>query len=681
MGRGRLPALAALDVAGLVLFAALWLQRAALRAPFFADDFLFLDQARGRSLWATLAGRDPIGNFARPVGRQLDFWVLSRLGHESPLLFHAVNLGLFLAALALLFVVVRRLAGPVAAAIATAFVALHYAADVPLLWASGGQDLLALTGALGALALYLAGRRALAAVLLLLALLSKETVVFTPLVAALAGRRGGEPWRRSLARAWPLALAVVAWAAFWAMVAARSPGARGAVSWDAAGVAAALVHWVQVSLGLEWRRGGALRLLRVVPPLVPLAVALVAVALAGRGEARAREESRAPVPAAAVGLVWAALGSLPVAAVASVWSAYYYLFALCGTGLALGAWLARRPRAAALVVLALFAWSSEGARRLDEFVTEPDAWSTQSHVNRRYVERATSRVQRYLGQLRAARPTLPHGSTVFFGGLPSFVGLQTADGPLLRWAYRDSSLRSYFLMEFTAERYRRGPAFAFAILRGDSLQELPFDRAMLCTFARSALVAERPRVALDILDLPAAASSADVITPYCRAWALWALGDTARARESLREAGMTPDAGPSPETAEAMRLVAAGDTSGAKRVMEGAVIRHALDPDAHSLFASLLMRDPDKLNAGTEAYAAVTLAPQVARFWWVLGYAQTLAQRPSEAQRSIERFLAMGGSDSEETASARRLLESLRARGPGGAEFQRSLHPDAGSRP
>jgi hypothetical protein len=671
----RLPAGVVL---GLILAAALWLQRAALRAPFFADDFLFLDQVRHRSLWSALASQDPIGNFARPVGRQLHFWVLSRLGAESPLVFHAVNLALVLAALALLFVVARRLAGTAAAAIATAFVALHYAADVPLLWASGSQDLLALAGALGALALFLAGRRALAALVLLGGLLSKETVLFTPLVAALAARRSGESWGRSLGRAWPLGLAAAAWALLWVAVALRTPGARQAVSWSLGGVAAAFVHLVQVAPGLEWRSGGELRILRLPPPLIPLLVALVAVAFAGGAARHASGSGRPGMPPVVLGVCWAALGTLPIAAVSSVWSAYYYLFALCGLGLALGASLRALPREVALVALSVLAWGSQNGRRLDEFITVAGAWTTQSHVNRFYVERATSRVERYLAQLRAARPTLPRGSTVFFGGLPSFVGFQAGDGPLLRWAYRDSSLRSYYLMQFSAERYRRGPAFAFAILGGDSLSEMPLDQSLLRSFALTAIVSERPRVGLDILELPAAGDPGDVVVAYWRAWAQWGLGDTAAARASLLRAGMTLDRGPTPEIAAAQRLVAERDTAGAIGLMVEAVWRHALDPEVHALFAALGLLNPDmQPTAGIEAYAAVLLAPEVARHWWLLAHAQVLVSRFDEAGRSIERFLALGGGAPEETAAARRMLESLRSRGPGGAVFQRSLHEDA----
>jgi len=651
-----------------------WLQRAALRAPFFADDFLFLDQARNHTLWATLTGRDPIGNFVRPVGRQLHFWLLARASGESAVVFHAANLALFLGVVALLFHVTRRLAGTVAAAFAAAFVALHYAADVPLLWASGSQDLLALVGALGALALFLSGRRSLAAVALLGGMLSKETVLFTPLVAALAARRAGEPWRRSLVRAWPLGLAVAAWVVLWGTAMLHSAGARGAVALSPAGAAAAFAHLLQVAFGLEWRAGGALRFLTLLPPLVPLTLVLAAVAFAGKERCSAAGAAAAPgFPPVALGLVWALLGAMPVTAVATAWSAYYYLFALCGAGLALGAGLAARSRVAVLVVLALLVWGSENDRRLDEFITAPGAWTSQSHVNRRYVERSNSFVERYLGQLRVARPTLPPRSTVFFGGLPAFSGFQAGDGPLLRWAYRDSSLRAYYLMEFTVERYRRGPAFGF-IVENDTLGEIKLDQNRLLSLVLTAVTSERPRLALDLLELPETVAPTDRFAPYWRAWQRWALGDTAGARADLQQAGMTLDVGPTPEIASVMRLVVAGDTVSARDLMEQALTRHVLDPEAHAMLGGLLVNlHGYEADAAIEAYAATLLAPEVGRYWWLMGFVQSKARRYSESRRSLERFFARGGGYPDEMAQARKLLDWLRVSGPGGEEFQQSL--------
>ena len=85
----------------LVLVGVAWLHISALRLPFFADDYLFLDQVRGRSLWAALASPDPLRNFWRPVGRQLYFWLVALTG-ESPLAAHLLNLIIFAGIVAML---------------------------------------------------------------------------------------------------------------------------------------------------------------------------------------------------------------------------------------------------------------------------------------------------------------------------------------------------------------------------------------------------------------------------------------------------------------------------------------------------------------------------------------------------------------------------------------------------
>ena len=146
-------------------------------------------------------------------------------------------------------------------------------------------------------------------------------------------------------------------------------------------------------------------------------------------------------------------------------------------------------------------------------------------------------------------------------------------------------------MEFSAERYRRGPALAFIVQR-DSLVEMALDPMMLQSFAVTAMISGRPRVALDLLELPETWRPADDFAPYWRAWPRWALGDTAGAKQELRAMGMTLDAGPTPEVTEAVRLVAVGDTARAMALMSGAVPRHALDADAHSYLGALLVHQP-----------------------------------------------------------------------------------------
>src|SRR6185369_774960 len=87
-------------------------------APFFADDWLFLDQVRFRSLAHVLASPDPIGNYFRPLGRQVWFWALARVGGESAFVFHLANLLCLVGAVILLAVLARRVAGPLAGIVA-----------------------------------------------------------------------------------------------------------------------------------------------------------------------------------------------------------------------------------------------------------------------------------------------------------------------------------------------------------------------------------------------------------------------------------------------------------------------------------------------------------------------------------------------------------------------------------
>jgi hypothetical protein len=115
--------------------------------------------------------------------------------------------------------------------------------------------------------------------------------------------------------------------------------------------------------------------------------------------------------------------------------------------------------------------------------------------------------------------------------------------------------------------------------------------------------------------------------------------------------------------------------------MTKAVERHVLDPQAHAMLGGLFVNDQRyEANAAVEAYAATLLAPQVGRYWWLLGFVQWKAMRYDEAQRSLERFLALGDGYPDETAQARKLLDWLRSGGPGGETFQRSLH-DEGLQP
>ena len=657
----------------LVVLAAVWLQVSALSLPFFADDYLFLDQARGRSLWAAWTAPDPLRNFWRPVGRQVYFWLVAVMG-ESPLAAHVLNLLCFATIVALLFLLARRLAGTRAAAIAATVLALHYAADVPVRWASGSQDLIAVAGALGALCLVAAGRQGWAAASLGLGLLAKETVVVTPFVALWMTRRPGQRWTRTLATLWPLGAVVVVWAILWILAMRGRSG--GTIHFGPDAILAAPVHLLQVFLGAEWSRHQPLRFPGTVPPLVPLALALLAIALAGRRATARRAappESPGSPSAWSTGLLWALLATLPVVLVAHIWSAYYYLFALCGLALMLGALLERRPLALALAATTLLAWGSERARRLETFATDPSPWCTESHLDRFYFDRSMRWVTRYLQDLRRQRPTLPHRSTLFFSGIPAFASWQAADGPLVRWAYRDSSLRSYYTNAFSLQKARRGPFFVY-YTHADSLVEeapgpKPFSR-----LAASQTLAEHYDVARDALLIGRERHPKLASFSYGLAWLDLALADTVAARRDLIAAGCDPRPGPSPGIANARRLVSAGDTLAAIDELGVGIVGRALDPESHALMADLLnARSPGSSATTMEALAARLLAPGDPLAWRRWAVAQAQGGYLQDAYASLLRYFEMAGSAGATDVPSRRLLEFLRQAQPGGELAQREL--------
>src|SRR5262249_22259586 len=149
---------------------------------------------------------------------------------------------------------------------------------------------------------------------------------------------------------------------------------------------------------------------------------------------------------------------------------------------------------------------------------------------------------RYLESLQRAYPHLPHGSTAFFAGLKSNIGFQRANGPLLRWAYRDSSLRSYFLNEFSSRTVRPGALFFF-VGAGDSLAEMEGGDDLFMRVAYGMIVSGNTRGARDALDLARQKKPGDVRAPYWQSWVILSLGDTATADRQLAALGFPRDTG------------------------------------------------------------------------------------------------------------------------------------------
>ena len=661
---------------GLLFLALLLVQLDGITRPFFADDYLFLEQVRGRGL-AALASHDAIGNFVRPVSRAGWFGLLAPLSGESPAFFHVANLVVFAAALSLLFDLVRRRLGALAGIAAAAFVGLHYAADVPVRWASGSQDLLAIAFALLAIDLHVRGRTWPAAVALALALFSKEVVAGTVVLAIFAAHGSGTPWRATVRRALPLLGVTGAWAAVW-LVAARS-GVAARPELHVADLGAAFAHLFRVAAGLEFRLGKAPIGHWTVAALLPAALAALAAVLAAASSgARAPTTERDPRrPLLVLGVVWTLLGTLPLVPVMSIWSAYFYLWALAGVAVLVAVAVASLPRVAAIALVVVLVGLSAETRRLDEFTLDPNAWASQSHVDRHYLERSTTTIEHYLQDLRAARPTLPPRSTIFYANVPSSTGWQAADGPLLRWAYRDTSLRSYYFSEFTRARATRGPVFFFQGEK-DGLTDRTGDPEMLISFGISMAYAGKERPALEALDMVVPNEKNARFVHAWRGWLRWSLGDTVGGAREITAAGMRASR-VRPADAEA-RLRAAGADSMQRAIVLSAIRSQAgLDPWVYGQIVPELLAIHHQSEAVLSAFAFRVLAPEDPEAWkaW---WSSLLASRSFEpALAALDRYLAMiaarGGRD--EKAEQTRVTLERTLRGDIAAEALR--HVDVSS--
>jgi hypothetical protein len=664
----------------LALAAATVLHAPHLGAPFFADDYLFLEQVRGRSLVGALVAPDPLGNFLRPVSRAAYFWGVAAVAGEASPAFRAVNLLLLLGALGIFAWIARRLAGAPAATFAVGYLAIHYAADVPALWVSGAQDLLALFFALAAIALHASGRALPAAGALLLALLSKESVAGTALVAALAARAPGEGWGRALRRATPLFATTAAWAVVWILFAVRQGGHGLGLAPSPADGPAAFVHLARVVAGLEFRQSGPVWLADPVRAAVPIALAAVAVVIAalrrqgdGAGSnPSARHPSRGG--AAITGLVWALVGTLPVVAVATIWSAYFYLFALCGAALVLGVALtgARRPAWLAPAVLVVVGALFANARALDEFALGSERWSPHSHVNRFYLDRGMEKVARYLGDLRGARPAVPPRSTIFFANLPSAVAFQTADGPLVRWAYADTSLRSYFLRDYSVAKATRGPVFVFAV-EDDRLVDKTDEPDLFQSVGYSMLVQEQLAGAVEALTAALTRDPGSAQARYLLAWAYIARGERESGKRLLEALGLRQLDVP-PVDSRHQAALAAGDSAAAVASLQRTLSTHVLDGPLHGALSSVLLQRPATVAEGViEAFAYRALAPEDPLAWRLWAGAQLQLQHTEAGALSLDRYFALGGAEAAADDAARRVREELRRYAPGGDLVQESL--------
>jgi Dolichyl-phosphate-mannose-protein mannosyltransferase len=288
------------------LLAVLAVHSPALHTFFAQDDLLFLLRARGLdpSPW-------PI---ARPLAGWWRWEASEALFGLDPLPYHLLALALHLANTALVWSIARRLAGPVGAAVASVLFGSTSIAFTPLHWASGTGELMAATGMLGSLALYLKARAqgslawaVASAAAFGAAMLSKETTITGLLVIAAAEWRTGiaSPSARAmLPHAVVAALVALATATAYASGAFLG-GAAYAWSLDPAALfrnlltyaAWAVTPWVPVRDAVAAPQAGAMR-----AGVLALVATLGVVVWTRRARPRAAE----------IGAVWCLAFLLPV---------------------------------------------------------------------------------------------------------------------------------------------------------------------------------------------------------------------------------------------------------------------------------------------------------------------------------------------------------------------------------
>lgn len=653
----------------LILAAVIVVQHDAPRAPFVANDYPLLDQAARQPLSASLVQPDPTGSPYRPVSRQVWFRALG--GREaSPATFHTATLVLFVLSVAMLWGLGAQLAGWPAGTIAAAVFGLHYAADVPLRWASGSAPMIATFLALSTVCLHRAGWRWPAALTVMLAALAQETALVAPVIAVLLDHRDREPWGKTLARARPLALATLLAVAAIATAAWRGLGAP-PLGFTPGAIASAFTHFAHVLVGLEWGPGGVRS--SIPSAGIAFAAAAIIVALAALWSARKPRSwsSRpsveaggvAPERAFGVGLAWALIAAATVAATARTWSAHDYAFALCGMALALGVMLSRAPRALAVVVVVALVLGSDQARRAGPDEAEARS-SFRSYIHRAGLERdgATDRVA--IDELRRVRPKLPQRATLFFPAGPELESLRLGDGAPVRCAYGDTTLRVDQIDHFTAADVARGPVLFFT-RSGGTLEE-------------SSTVPQLGRLALGMVHEEQLAPAADLLRylqtrsneTWIRYWLAWVERERGRETESARwlaQLGMqVPDEasprrkGPGALLLESAEHAVAGDTTTALRVLGRAVREHPLDPTVHGRLADLATARRVWGQAAVESYAARVLAPEHPRTWRRWAAVMLEAGREEQAEQALERYLALAGHSGRRDREVKRLMANLR---------------------
>lgn len=549
------PAATALALA-LIAACLVALHGAVLGFPFLEDDYIFLDQAQ-RGLFGSLSFAFlKVPTYFRPLSREAWFYFGTLVADHDARAFHLANFGLLLATVGLIVALGRRLAGLRTGLLAGGLFALFHPHRVQLGYVSCVQDLLACALATGAMLLHARGRRWHAAAAFFAALLAKESVVPLPLIVAAweawppRGRRA-PPLGERLRSTGPWWIAACAWALL--VPGLRSvlaaPGAGGGMlptSGIPVGAAAAVDGYRLALLSLvaaeqPWRDLAA-GIAKLVTFLPWVGVALAALAAAA---AFTTDDAPAPAPrpgAARLGLLWRALGALPVAVVGARFSAYYAGFPAIGFALVVAAGLARLPAPAAAAVFAVLATANLSANGTERIRLDEDDRSVPRGISITSPQRLR-REARYVRAFRAAlmEQPPPRGAVIWLLQPFGFQLMGTAGGRAARVWFDDPTLDTEVLQPTSADLPQRpsvclrfDPAHAtFTRLPGDFAVEMARAEAAVAVndTARAARAYAR---ALALLP-PGAYDSERVTALYNSGVLAGEMGDTAAARARFED--------------------------------------------------------------------------------------------------------------------------------------------------
>lgn len=605
----------------------------ALQTGFLNDDFLFLEEARSRPLIESLSGVGALGNYFRPLSRQLYFAALAPIADGAPWVFHAFNALLFAAALALLVDLLRALLpfnGVMAGALYFAILPLQ---RVNLIWISCSQDLLALMFALTALALFRRGRDGWACVATVAALASKEIAFLLPAaLAAWAWWFGApdasgarvRPRPAALARRMaPFAMIGVLWACVVLVQRARHPVSAAELHFEPGHFLAALAHGIQSLLGLEHPPGLARGLAGNPPALVPL-VALGALAWflpprapGGTAAPPAGGATWDPVPPdrsiLAFAASWWAAFTLPVGPVVQTWSAYYYSLAAVGGAIVVGLACRRLDRWGWVGLTTVLLWWHAGSSATTAFAVADRPWGWTSHLTAFYFQRGAELSGTLQRGLRDYEPHPAPGTRFFFATLPSWAGFQMGNGALIRTLYRDSTLAGHFYSQFSESTAAGAPC---RFLMWDGVRFVPLYRGAREPWFQvgsDLLLLDRPAGAAHAFRRGLAAGEEHPDHLYWLGWAeLWR-GRRPEAEAAWQAFGARDDlAAYAGSLTAANAALLAGDSLAARRRLFEAIRAGIGRPEAHGALGELLERRQLKYGL-LELKVAAFLDPRDAR--------------------------------------------------------------------